>query len=90
MIYFMQILKMLNKEQRELFIDLFDDLSFELDDMGYRGHETDLVNEMLDNHLGLFIEDDRQLKSFTEYILKEQNKLEDAVKRALLYMSLHK
>ena len=88
MIYFLQIIKMLNKEQRDLFISLFEDLSFEIDEMGYEGHETELVNEMLDNHLGIFMENDKQLNSFTAYILKNEGKIEEVVNRGVLYLNI--
>ena len=73
MIYLMQILKMLNKTQRKQFVELFSDLDYELDDMGWRGNETDLINDMLFNHFGLSIEDSRQLQMLTDSILKKGN-----------------
>ena len=90
MIYFMQIIKMLNKQQTRLFIGLLDDLSFEIEEMGYEGMEGELINEMLINHLGIEIADDSQLEMFTAYILKHQGKLEDAVIRALKYMNIYR
>ena len=88
MIHFMQIIKMLNKEQRNLFINLLDDLSYEIEEMGYTHLEDqmELINEMMDNHFSIFMESDSQLKMFTTYILKNQGKLEGAVKRTMLYM----
>ena len=81
MIFLVQLINMFNKEQRELFIDLFDDLSFEIEEMGYSHIEDqmELINEMLDNHLGIYFEDDVQLKWLSEYILKNQGKLENKV-----------
>ena len=79
MIYFIQILKMLNKTQRGHLVALFDDLSMEIDDMGYHGHEAELINEMLDNHFGIFLEDDNQLNMLKDYILKHQNDLGKSV-----------
>jgi hypothetical protein len=73
MIYLMQVLKMLNKTQRKQFVELFSDLDYELDDMGWRGNETDLINDMLFNHFGLSIEDSRQLQMLTDSILKKGN-----------------
>jgi len=73
MIYLMQILKMLNKTQRKQFVALFSDLDYELDELGWRGNETDLVNDMLFNHFGMSIEDETQLKMLTESILKKGN-----------------
>jgi hypothetical protein len=79
---------MMTKLQRKFFIALFDDLAMEIEDMGYEGFEDELVNEMLYNHFGLTIEDDRQLKIFTEYILKHQHDLEATVNRACLYLEM--
>lgn len=73
MIYLMQILKMLNKKQRQQFLALFSDLDYELDELGWRGNETDLINDMLFNHFGLSIEDEGQLKRLTEVILKPES-----------------
>jgi hypothetical protein len=73
MIYLLQILKRLNKKQRQQFLALFSDLDYELDELGWRGNETDLVNDMLFNHFGMEIEDENQLKMLTESILKKGN-----------------
>jgi flagellar biosynthesis GTPase FlhF len=75
--YLMQILQMLNKEQRKQFVELFSDLEYELDELGWRGDETTLVNDMLFNHFGLSIEDERQLERFTEAVL-DKKKIESA------------
>jgi len=71
MIYLMQILKMLDKAQRKQFVALFSDLDYELDELGWRGDETTLVNDMLFNHFGMTIEDSGQLKMLTDSILKK-------------------
>lgn len=73
MMVLMQLLKMLNKTQRKQFLQLFSDLDYELDELGWRGNETDLVNDMLFNHFGLSIEDESQLKRLTEVILKPES-----------------
>lgn len=73
MIYLMQILKMLNKTQRQQFLALFSDLDYELDELGWRGSETDLINDMLFNHFGLSMEDETQLKMLTDVILKPES-----------------
>ena len=73
MIYLLQILKRLNKQQRQQFLALFSDLDYELDELGWRGNETDLVNDMLFNHFGMTIEDSKQLEILTEAILKKDN-----------------
>lgn len=78
MIYLIQLLKMLDRKQRQEFLTLFSDLDYELDELGWRGNETDLVNDMLFNHFGLSIEDETQLKRLTEVIL-DKGKLASAV-----------
>lgn len=73
MMYLIQILKMLNKPQRKQFEAIFSDLDYELNDMGWAGNETELVNDMLFNHFGLSVDDQSQLKMLTESILKAGN-----------------
>jgi hypothetical protein len=70
MIYLLQILKRLNKQQRQQFLAMFSDLDYELDELGWRGNETDLVNDMLFNHFGMELEDKNQLRMLTDAILK--------------------
>jgi hypothetical protein len=70
MIYLLQILKRLNKQQRQEFLAMFSDLDYELDELGWRGNETDLVNDMLFNHFGMELEDKNQLQMLTDAILK--------------------
>ena len=62
---------MLNKKQQKEFVALFSDLDYELNDMGWKGDETTLINDMLFNHFGLSIEDDSQLQRLTDSILKK-------------------
>lgn len=64
---------MLDKNQRQHFVALFSDLDYELDELGYRGNETDLISGMLFNHFGLSIENDKQLQMLTNSILKKNN-----------------
>lgn len=73
MMILMQLLKMLNKTQRKQFLELFSDIDYELDELGWRGDETTLINDMLFNHFGLSIEDEGQLKRLTEVILKPES-----------------
>ena len=75
MIYLLQILKGLDNASRQQFIVLFNDLSYEIEEMGYKGHETELVYDMLINHYGIFMECENQLKRLTDVILKYQGKL---------------
>lgn len=76
MIYLLQVLKMIGKKEHDFFITIFNDLSFELEDLGYKECPEDLINDLLDNHFGIYIEDDRQLKMFTECIMKKQGKMD--------------
>ena len=78
MLYLLQILKMLNKRQQKLFIDLFNDLSHEIEEMGYIHLEDqmELINEMLDNHFGIYLENHNQLERLTQTIISKQGKLE--------------
>jgi len=69
----MQILKMLDRKQRQEFLALFSDLDYELDELGWRGNETDLINDMLFNHFGFSLEDKAQLQMLTDSILKPGN-----------------
>jgi hypothetical protein len=78
-------MKMLSKKERILFVDLFDDLSFEIEEQGYLGLETDLIGDILSNHFGISFECPNQLDMFTECILKHQNELQRAVKGACIY-----
>ena len=79
MIYAIQILKMLDNRGRRLFIELFNDLSYERFEMGYDAMEDELISDILFNHFGLEIECQSQLEMFTAYILKHQNNLERSV-----------
>jgi hypothetical protein len=69
MIYLIQLLKALSKEDIELFKSLFSDISFEIEELGYQGNESELINDMLDSHFGLSLEDQAQLDSLTRIIL---------------------
>ena len=80
MIYLMQILNLLNKEQIELFESLF--LEFEedeIEELGYKNSEPELFNSMLLNHFGLTIECEVQLKSFTELLLNRKDSAKSAI-----------
>ena len=84
MIYLMQIVKMLNKNQIRHFIALFEDLTYEIEELGYKGMETELVNDMLMNHFGLEIECENQLSRLTDSILKNQGRFDKTVNTACL------
>jgi spore coat polysaccharide biosynthesis predicted glycosyltransferase SpsG len=69
----MQILNMIEgKEERDYFVALFSDLSFEIEEMGYEGMEEDLVESLLFDHFGLEMMDENQLAMLTKYILEKQ------------------
>ena len=71
MIHLLQILNMLNKEQFELFEKLFSDLDYELNEMGWKGNETELVNDLLSSHFEIELLDQRQLESITQVIMNK-------------------
>ena len=73
----LQVIGMINDKQ--LFVDVFNDLSFELDEMGYDSCPEVLVNDLLENHFNLSLSCNDQLKAITEIILEKQGKLEPYV-----------
>lgn len=74
MIYLIQLYNMIN--DKELFINLFNDLSYEFEDMGWCDDPETLIEDLLFNHFGLTISDEYQLESITKSIVKYQGKLE--------------
>lgn len=73
MIYLMQIMSMLNKEERTDLIHILEDLSFELEEMGWNSDPEGLISDILFNHLGLEMEDPKQLAWLTDWVLEKQN-----------------
>lgn len=73
MIHYYQILNMV--QDKKHFVNLFNDLSFELDEMGYRDFPSELIDDMLSNHFGIQLECKKQLEKVTKYILEKQGKL---------------
>lgn len=73
MLHLLQIYKMI--ENKDYFISIFDDLSFELENMGYKDCPEDLVDELLDIHFGIYMESETQLKMLTDCILKKQGQM---------------
>lgn len=75
MLNLMQLYKLI--DNKKLFVDLFDDLSYEIEEMGYEhlDDQMELVNEMLLNHFGLEIENENQLRRVTETIIRKQGSL---------------
>jgi hypothetical protein len=72
MIYLVQLLRRLNNEQLELFSKLFADLDFEINELGYKGMESDLINDMLHNHFGIWCDVESQIRSITNVILNKK------------------
>lgn len=75
MIHLLQLYKMLDSVSRKLFIQLFNDLSYEIDDLGYKGMESELIEDLLFNHFAIELEDTRQIERLTKSILRNQNRL---------------
>lgn len=73
MLFFYQLLNQV--KDKTFFIDLFDDLSFELDELGYRDDPVMLVDELLLNHFGIEMQCQKQLQMVTDFILKHQGNL---------------
>lgn len=71
MIYLLQIYKMIAK--KDLFIAIFSDLDYELNEMGWSDDPTSLMNDLLFTHFGLTIEDEYQLNQFTNTILNKKD-----------------
>lgn len=67
MLHLLQIYKMV--QDKELFINLFNDLEFELDEMGWRDAPEELINDLLMNHFGLEVTCPKQLKLITNSII---------------------
>ena len=75
MLHLMQLLNMI--DDKTLFINLFNDLSYEIDELGYQhlDDQCELVNEMLFNHFGLELRCEKQLERITKTIIKHQGRL---------------
>jgi hypothetical protein len=71
MIYLIQLYKMVH--DKKLFINVFSDLDFELEEMGWKDDPEGLIEGMLFNHFGLEIDDEKQLSSLTKTILKKKD-----------------
>ena len=80
MLFITQLLNMMTKKQIKQFVALFNDLSFEVEEMGWEGMEEEMVNDMLINHFGLELVDDWQLGEATKFIMNNQGKLQDKVR----------
>ena len=71
MIHLIQLFNMI--DDKKLFIGLFSYFKDEAQEMGYSGFEGELFNEMLDNHFGIEILDDKQLERITASLLKRDD-----------------
>ena len=86
MLFMMQILNRLTDDQLRDFDNLFDDLSFELEEMGYKDEPEELINSMLENHFNMSFDTSeeasrRQLRDVTACILNKKYKSAIAVTR---------
>lgn len=77
MIYLIQILKRLNTSERMLFIELFNDLSYELDELGYKDFPEELIDDMLFNHFGIEMTSESQLELLSACIVRSQGKIDN-------------
>ena len=71
MLYLLQGYKMV--QDKDFFISIFSDLDYELNEMGWSADPETLINDMLFNHFGLTIEDDRKLSQLTQTILNKKD-----------------
>ena len=71
MLYLLQVYKMV--QDKDFFISIFSDLDYELNEMGWSADPETLINDLLFNHFGLTIEDDRQLSQLTQTILNKKD-----------------
>ena len=71
MLHLLQLLRYIVNQGHDLshFYNLFSDLTYEIDEMGYKGHESELIKEMVFNHYLIELEDDRQLAMISKCIL---------------------
>lgn len=53
MMFLIQIYNMLDNSDKKLFIDLFSDLDYELNEMGWKDDPETLINDMLFNHFSI-------------------------------------
>jgi hypothetical protein len=60
-------------QDKDFFISIFSDLEYELNEMGWSADPETLINDLLFNHFGLTIEDDRQLSQLTQTILNKKD-----------------
>jgi hypothetical protein len=66
------LLELNTNEKIDYFYDLFSDLDYEIEELGYQGLEDELINTMLLNHYGIEFTDDFQLGLLTDCILNKK------------------
>lgn len=71
MIFLLQVYRRVT--DKDLFIKIFSDLEFELEEMGWKDDPDTLMNDILFNHFGFFIQDDWQLSEFTRIVLNKKD-----------------
>lgn len=79
MLHLLQLLNMLNKKQFEMFEQLFSDLEYELNEMGWKDNESELISSMLFNHFMIELLDERQLENITK-IITNKTKFESTMR----------
>jgi len=70
MIYFVQLLKAV-KDKRMLAM-MLNDIQWEVEELGYTGLESELINELLSSHFGVEMECPNQLDMLTKWVLNNQ------------------
>ena len=73
MIHLIQLYKLV--DDKKLFISIFDDISYELEELGFKDFPCELIDDMLFIHFGISLEDENQLERLTNCILKFQGKI---------------
>ena len=67
MIHLLQLLKFIKTSELDDFYEMFGDLDFEINEMGWEPGE--LIKDMLFNHYGIELLDDYQTKQISEKML---------------------
>ena len=70
--YLSVFLETLTIEEIRLFKEIFSDISYEVEELGYTGSESELVFDMLLQHFGIAL-NDGDLEILTEFIIKKED-----------------
>lgn len=81
MIYFIQLLRQV--ENKQMLIIMLNDIQWEVEELGYKSMESELVSELLLSHFNLELECPIQLEMLTKWILENQGKLEKRSKNII-------